>query len=109
MLEALRLVRLTPPRLVKRAPLPVKLPTKLFAAFPNELAPLKMFAPAKVWLALINATLPDRRGGGSVPKERLAALRLVRLAPLPLKLPTKLFAALAKEVTPLNEFDPVKV
>jgi len=110
MLVALMLVALPPLRLVKPAPLPLKLPQKGSQGGQGVGTNERL-------VAVQQRTLGVSRASARVPEVMVEAFRFVRPAPLtlvkpapfPLKLPTNLFAALVRELTPLNVFEPAKV
>src|SRR4029077_21121689 len=94
---------------LRPAPLPKKAPANLLFALARELTPLKVLEPVNVWLPLSNGTLAESRASGRAPDDTLAAFRVVRLVPLPLKVPVNLLFTLVKELAPLKVLEPVKV
>ena len=95
--------------LLRPAPLPKKAPANLLFALARELTPLNVLEPVNVWLPLSKGTLAESRASGRAPDDTLAAFRVVRLAPLPLKVPANLLFKLVKELTPLKVLEPVNV
>ena len=88
-------------RFVSPAPLPVNTPTIWLFALVRMTTPAKLFVPVKTLVPLRKATFAESRASASVPAERLPALRLVRLAPEPLKpeavtLPVKVGAVFSR-------------
>ena len=61
---------------------------------------MNVFAPVKVWFPFSSATFVDSRPSATVPVVNCDAFRLLKLEPVPLNVPMKVFALLLKITGP---------
>src|SRR5215467_11015299 len=86
---------------VRLAPDPLKVPTKELFALGNELTPLKVLAPEKVWFPLSKGTLAERRASERVPVTSVPRAIRLGVQSVPLKRNTWLAAgAVESTLTP---------